>query len=285
MEDAAGRDSGLSAMLSAMHPECTTRRTGLVAGLLLAALGTLTHAGGAGQVSRPPSTSRVLFIGNSLTAANDLPGIVSDLARVRGRVMEVEAVTFNNFSLEDHWRQGAARDAIARGGWTTVVLQQGPSALTESRELLVEYTRRFDEEIRRVGATTALYMVWPARARSGDFSAVSASYAAAARRVDGLLLPAGDAWRAAWRLDSTLPLYGPDDFHPSPLGSYLAGLVIYASLTGESPIGLPAAAVAVEPGEPAKPLDDAVVDALQRAASSVLPRGTATRLVFPLTVS
>ncbi|HSG00735.1 MAG TPA: hypothetical protein VLA20_06370, partial [Vicinamibacterales bacterium] len=196
-----------------------------------------------------------------------------------------EAVTFNNFSLEDHWRQGDARDAIARGGWTTVVLQQGPSALAESLELLVEYTRRFDEQIRRVGATTALYMVWPARARRGDFPAVSASYAEAARRVGGLLLPAGDAWRAAWRLDPTLPLYGPDGFHPSPLGSYLAALVIYASLTGESPIGLPAAAIAGEPGEPATPLDAAVVDLIQRAASSVVTRGTATPLVFPLTVS
>ena len=35
-------------------------------------------------------------------------------------------------------------------------------------------------------------------------------------------------------------LYGPDDFHPSVEGSYLAALVIYAQLSGRSPVGLPA---------------------------------------------
>ena len=47
------------------------------------------------------------------------------------------------------------------------------------------------------------------------------------QRSKGLLLPAGDAWRAAWAADARLPLYGPDGFHPSPMGTYLAALVIY----------------------------------------------------------
>jgi hypothetical protein len=35
-------------------------------------------------------------------------------------------------------------------------------------------------------------------------------------------------------------LYGPDDFHPSVEGSYLAALVIYVRLSGHSPVALPA---------------------------------------------
>ena len=34
-------------------------------------------------------------------------------------------------------------------------------------------------------------------------------------------------------------LYGPDGFHPSRLGTYLAALVIYARLFKDSPIGRP----------------------------------------------
>ncbi|HJU66409.1 MAG TPA: hypothetical protein VJ596_12055 [Gemmatimonadaceae bacterium] len=54
-----------------------------------------------------------------------------------------------------------------------------------------------------------------------------------------MLFPVGEAWRGTWSRDANAPLYGPDDFHPSAAGSYLAGLVIYGMLTGRSPVGLP----------------------------------------------
>ena len=183
---------------------------------------------------------RVLFIGNSLTAANDLPEIVRSLAQSVGHRLDYRMVAFPDHSLEDQWNRPEARRALAEGQWTTVVLQQGPSALPESQRLLREYTRRFDEIIQRIGARTALYMVWPSNARRGDFPGVSASYKAAARDVGGLLFPAGDAWLAAWQRDRALPLYASDGFHPSAAGSYLAALVITQRLTGRSPIGLPA---------------------------------------------
>ena len=53
-------------------------------------------------------------------------------------------------------------------------------------------------------------------------------------------MPAGDAWLAAWRRDPDLRLYGPDGFHPTVLGSYLAALVIYGGLANAPPAGLPA---------------------------------------------
>jgi hypothetical protein len=184
------------------------------------------------------AASRVLFVGNSLTAANDLPGLVASLSRAAGAPIDGVQVTFGNHSLEDHWRRGDARTAIARGGWSHVVLQQGPSALPESRVSLRQYTRRFDAEIRRAGARTALYMVWPSSARRADFDGVVTSYTIAARDVGGLLLPVGEAWRAAWRRDAALRLYGDDGFHPAPLGSYLAALVIYERLSGQSTMTL-----------------------------------------------
>ncbi|HUF48423.1 MAG TPA: hypothetical protein VMM93_11445 [Vicinamibacterales bacterium] len=221
---------------------------------------------GAGPVAQP--AQRVLFVGNSLTAANDLPALVEALGRAAGGpAVEAVGLTFNNFSLEDHWGRGDARQAIERGGWTWVVLQQGPSALPDSQVSLRDWTRRFDAEIRKAGGRTALYMVWPSRARAFDFAGVSASYAAAAREIAGRLLPVGDAWRQAWALDRSLTLYGPDAFHPSELGSYLAALVIYQGLTGRSPAGLPAQLV-VRPGR-ALVLDDRTAGLLQQAAAAV----------------
>lgn len=181
-----------------------------------------------------PSPTRILFIGNSLTYANDLPAMVCALARAAGRQAVCESVAKPDYGLEEHWNEGAAKQAIARG-WDVVVLQQGPSSLPESRRILMQYTRRFDAEARKAGARTALYMVWPSRTRRGDFPGVSQSYTAAAVDVKGMLIPGGDAWRAAWALDAQLPLYGPDGFHPSPSGSYLAALVAYQQIFGEPP--------------------------------------------------
>ena len=204
--------------------------------LLAACLGDPTGSvGGADENAR----FNVLFVGNSLTYTNDLPGMLKVLIESVGEgPANIEVAAYANFGLEDHWVTGDSREAIGGGGWDIVVLQQGPSA-TEGRPSLLEYTQRFDGEISALGGQTALYMVWPSEARFFDFDGVSESYTMAAEQVDGLLYPAGEAWRLAWGRDSTLQLYGSDGFHPSPAGTYLAALVMFQQLTGRSPIGLP----------------------------------------------
>lgn len=179
-----------------------------------------------------------MFVGNSLTQGNDLPLLVEALSLAGGRPLSTESVIHSGAALEDHWSLGT-QDRIAAGGWRYVVLQQGPSSLPESRANLRAWTARFDAVIRGAGGVTALYMVWPENSRRSAFPAVSESYRLAARDVGGVLLPAGDAWIAAWRRKPSLALYGPDGFHPSRVGSYLAALTIYSGLTGGSPVGLP----------------------------------------------
>lgn len=188
----------------------------------------------------PPVALHVLFIGNSLTEVNDLPAMVQALADSAGEPsMRVASVTMGGFSLEDHWDGTDARDRIAGDAWDWVVLQQGPSAWPSSRENLREWTAKFAPLIRAAGAEPALYSVWPESWRMSAFDSVRMSYAAAAADVGGALVPVGDAWRASWRRDATMALYGGDGFHPSALGTYVAAVTMYARLTGRSPIGLP----------------------------------------------
>ncbi len=192
---------------------------------------------------------RVLFVGNSLTYVNDLPAMIEAVAAqagVKGRVT-CRAIALPDFGLEEHWNDGRAVGAIRDGRWTYVVLQQGPTSLPESESVLRTYTKKFAFEARAHGASVALYSVWPPLARFGSFDAVTASYAHAAADVGGLLVPVGEAWRAAWRRDQSLGLYGPDGFHPSPLGTYIAALVFFERLTGHSPVGLPDPASSRDP--------------------------------------
>jgi hypothetical protein len=210
--------------------------------------------------AQPAPATRILFIGNSLTYANDLPRKVCALARAAGRAAVCESVAKPDYSLEDHWNERDARRAITRG-WDIVVLQQGPSALPESRVLLVDFAKRFDAEIRKAGARTALYAVWPSRARRGDFARVSESYAMAAAETGGLLLPVGDAWQAAWSIDERLPLYSSDGLHPSSMGTHLASLVIYRGIFGEA-----------APSTPLDGVTTAQAEVLRRAADASLAR-------------
>src|SRR6476619_2385873 len=95
---------------------------------------------------------RVLFIGNSLTEANGLPAMVETLSRQSGTIpISTSSVVVGGFNLEDHWNEGTARRLIAQGGWSIVVLQQGPSSLPESQVNLREWTARFAGVIRAVG--------------------------------------------------------------------------------------------------------------------------------------
>jgi hypothetical protein len=210
--------------------------------VLAAVLLTLSAVGCGQTDAGGQSPFRLLFVGNSLTATNDLPAAVAAIAaHVGSRPVEFRTVAPGGVSLEEHWRSTGARDLLASGDWDAVVLQQGPSSLPESRAHLRSWTKRWADEVRAHGARPALLMVWPEAERSSAFTAVIDSYAAAAAASRAELLPVGAAWRVALRRDPNLGLYGPDGFHPSELGTYLTALVVYSRLTGTPASTLPSA--------------------------------------------
>ncbi len=212
-----------------------------------------------------PDVLNVLFIGNSLTASNDLPGMLKALIESVGAgPVEVGEVIFGGFGFIDHWPNGSARKAIKAGGWDVAVMQQGPSA-TEGRPSLIEYTARYAKLCRSVGCEPAVYMVWPPTRRFQYFDQVSESHQMAADNIDGLLFPAGEAWRMAWTRDKSLKLYGGDGFHPTKLGTYLAALVMFEQLTGHSPIGV-TSQFKTQRGVSVK-IDPAVAKKLQESAA------------------
>ncbi len=179
------------------------------------------------------TTTRLLFIGNRLTSANDIPRAIEKIAAATGRAVKADSVTVDRYSLEDHWKDGEALRAIGKG-WDVVVLQQGPSADEEARAQLADYAKRFEQKIRATGARTALLMVWPTADRLRDFRAVIASYRAAAKAANATLLPAGEAWLRVLGKDKRARLY-EDSATPSRRGSALAALTIYLGLFPAGP--------------------------------------------------
>jgi lysophospholipase L1-like esterase len=198
-----------------------------------------------GQSAGPPEreTLRVLLIGNSLTYFNDLPGMVQGLSASAGLEWDVHSVTIGGASLDDHIQNGTAVQLLASGHWDVVIMQQGPSTLPESRVNLRQGVAAFRPLIEAAGGRVAMYEVWPDSTYSAnqfvsDFDRLRDSYALAARDVNGLFLPAGEAWRTAWSSYPQFTFYGPDEFHPTAEGSYLAALTIVAGVSGKSMVGV-----------------------------------------------
>jgi hypothetical protein len=185
------------------------------------------------QAPQQAEPKRILFIGNSLTFVTDIPGRLANLCKMMGKTVTVDSVTGPGFSLEDHWLDGRAMEAI-RKGWDIVVLQQGTSTQDDARAQLIDYTKRFSGPIRAAGARPALYEVWPTSDRPKEFGLVIDSYRAAAKTVDGIVLPVGEAWLRVLSKDKRAKLYS-DAIHPSSLGSDLAVLTIYLSLFPAGP--------------------------------------------------
>ncbi len=234
--------------------------------------GLLAVCGGChGQTPAAPSPdggTRVLFVGNSLTYTNNLPGMYLALARLAGYdSLQTSVAAFPNFALEDHWAEGTARRSLSQQRWTYVIMQQGSSALPSSQINLRTWATQFAGPIRAAGAVPVMFMVWPTTDVLGNFPAVLTSYRDAAWAIDGIFAPAGDGWTAHGDLSA---LYSGDGLHPSIRGTYVAAVVLLERTLGIRPSQLPASI----PGTSAS---ESEVRALQRAAQVALDRNPARR--------
>jgi hypothetical protein len=213
----------------------------------------------------PPGGHHILFIGNSLTYSNDLPGTVVELARSAGDTIRAASVALPDFAVIDHaLGLSNAVEAIQGQKWEMVILQQGPTTTAINRDTLIIATKALDSYVKAAGGVTAQLMTWPQSVSPHLFPLVRASSQAAASSVsDGVFIPAGEAWRAALEENPAVGLYGFDGYHPGPLGTYLAALVVYEKVTGHDARLLPGVAVV---GGVSVPVPEATVRFLQRIA-------------------
>lgn len=210
-----------------------------------------------GLASAERDTLRVLFIGNSHTYVNDVPGLVESLAMSGGRVAMTDLSAPGGYTLEQHTVLQQTLDKIAQDSWDYVVLQeqsQIPSINPQRFGRMYPACRLLDSLIRSHSGSTAFYMTWGwenggTMRYGGDSSpcfrdyfdmqdSVSVAYAMIADELGARLCPVGRAWARARRADSLIDLWQDDHCHATMKGSYLAACVFYAALLEASPVGL-----------------------------------------------
>lgn len=205
------------------------------------------HPRGSGIETEEPL--RVLFIGNSYTSCNNMPGMFADLMRANGYAVEVASSARGGWTLAHHAASEQTIGMLESRTWDYVVLQEQsviPSIPDRRERVMYPAVRALHESIQHAGAETVLFVTWARRdglASEGyrDFEMMQdelyAGYKEIGDEIGAIMAPVGIAWQHARAADATLELWDRDGSHASREGSYLATCVFYSVICRESPEG------------------------------------------------
>ena len=182
--------------------------------------------------------SKILFVGNSFTARNNVPGLLADLADARGIRLDHRLISAGGASLRMHWNKGDAQRAIEETRYDYVVLQEQSTLPVKNAVRMHENVRLFDAAIRASGAKTALYLTWARANAPQTQAAINDAYTTIGAELGAIVVPVGVAWQEFRRQHERPLLHDKDNSHPTLAGSYLAACVFLATLYNESPVGI-----------------------------------------------
>jgi hypothetical protein len=188
----------------------------------------------------PPAPINILFIGNSFTQRNDLPGLLAEMAVERKACIRHELISVGGASLRTHWNAGQAIKKITNDLYDYVVLQEQSTLPMKNAQRMAENVRLFDETIKQAGSKTVLYMTWARQHAPESQQAITESYNSIGKEVGAIVVPVGFAWAKFIAKHDKPSLYDRDQSHPSLAGSYFAACVFLAALLKINPVGIAA---------------------------------------------
>lgn len=210
-------------------------------------------------------TLKLLFIGNSHTYKNYVPGIVKDLFAQTGVDVHCTALVEGGKELSYHAERRETEMNILYGGYDYIILQ-GKGSVFEPEAYLEGGRTIYNKWISRTDAKTILYLVWSDKGKWEPQSTRVEAHSTLAREIGASVAPAGEIWKPMMRRRPAPELYQPDGNHANPTGSYIAACSIFYAITGRS-----RALTVPEGGEPHTRLgvDPALAAAIQSAACRI----------------
>jgi hypothetical protein len=201
------------------------------------------------------SKKRVLFVGNSYIATNNLPQMLSTMALSAGDTLEFDSHTPGGFRFQQHFTNATTLNKIQQGHWDFVVLQEQsqlpsfPQSQVESE--VFPFAQKLDSVIKQFNpcAETLFFITWgrkngdasncanwpPVCTYEGMDSLLALRYTIMAEMNESVLAPAAPVWRRIRNFYPTIELYQSDGSHPSVTGTYAAACAFYTSLFRKSP--------------------------------------------------
>jgi len=195
-------------------------------------------------------STRVLFIGNSYTHYHNMPKTVQEIAVTQQMKLAYTDFTPGGSRLVQHLNNPEVVQAIKRGNWDFVILQEQSSAPAYTSEQVAETVYPAASSLDSLvhvynkNAKVIFYMTWGHKdgclrpmenyplinTYKGMQERLKISYLEMTYRNNAWCAPVGMAWQRVREERPDYILYWPDRTHPSPLGSYLAANVIFTTL-------------------------------------------------------
>jgi hypothetical protein len=232
------------------HDESIEPRVNRTALLFSLALLTAACSGGgaaSAPVGAPPAAPptpapvdiSVLMMGNSHTAFHNLPDTLAAMVRAGKPGRTVSVVTAPGWLfLDERLVHAPSMAMLGSQRWSFVILQ----AQKYSSSGLFTYSTVEAEQLigmaRTASAVPILFPEWP-RLGVDETQRIYDLHASIAQKAPACVAPIGQAWDRALARYPGLTLHDPDGNHSAPAGSFLAALVLYATVTGNSPATLP----------------------------------------------
>ncbi len=191
-----------------------------------------------------------LFIGNSYTYVNDLPGTTRLLALSLGDTLNVASSTPGGYTFQLHSTNATTLGLISAQPWDYVILQEQSQLPSFSPAQVAQdvypFAAQLVDSIRANDSCTqpVFYMTWgrkngdasncgswpPVCTYEGMQQRLRESYLELAFTNDAFAAPVGIAWKKVRETHPFIELYNADESHPSPEGTYLAAAVFYSTL-------------------------------------------------------
>lgn len=212
---------------------------------------TWSGVGALGEVSDPSSGQknvRVLFIGNSLVACNDLPQIFKTIVEQSDRKILVDKALLGNATFKNHWDAGSTATKLRKEAYDVVILQNQSMDVVNNLEQMTFYARKLGGVIDQKKSRKFLFLTMPysgqkaaenrhngeALTSDGMYRLLEKGYVQTAKAMTAEVIPAGLACQMALQEDPSLKLLSADGVHTSKLGSTLIALVMYQTIFEEA---------------------------------------------------
>ena len=204
--------------------------------LVVVVLSALVSAGCGGAASG--ESVDVLFVGNSFTHVNDVPGMVETIAAENGVSINTEMIAPGGAFLQEHAASSAVSEAITSGTYEFVVLQEqsmAPAIRQVFRDETLPAAQSLESMAEAAGAQVIFFQTWGhANGNTitghGNFSSMQTdltwAYDELASATGARVSRVGQAWERWLVNHPDQGLHSGDGVHAAPKGSYLAALVI-----------------------------------------------------------
>lgn len=177
---------------------------------------------------------KLLFIGNSHTYYNSMPEMVLRLLEATGQKSHVTMLAEGGKGLHYHASSPNTIFNIRCGKYDAIIVQDKATAFDPV--VFRDSAKALKELADKAQTSFYLYMPWAGRENRVAQRTMTEAYHNFCRSTGCQLAPAGEVFSRMLLTEPADTLYREDGNHATPLGSYVAAVCIFYTITGRKRI-------------------------------------------------